>query len=133
MTLLLDTHVWIWSQERVERLGRKTRAALSDLNQQRFVSAISTLEIARLIKRGLLRFHQPFPHWKEDALRELHARSIDLTHEIAWEAYNLPGVFHNDPADRVLVATARLHDFHLVTADDLILRYAHVKTVSAKK
>jgi PIN domain nuclease of toxin-antitoxin system len=131
--LLLDTHVWLWSQEQVERLGRKTRAALSDLEQQRFVSAISTFEIGRLISRKLLRFRQPFSHWKEDALRELQARTIDVTHEIAWEAYNLPGVFHSDPADRILVATARLHDFLLVTADDLILRYAHVKTLPAKK
>ena len=38
----------------------------------------------------------------------LHAETIGLTHEIAWDAYNLPGKFHNDPADRVLVATARL-------------------------
>jgi PIN domain nuclease of toxin-antitoxin system len=133
MKLLLDTHVWLWSQEQVERLGRKTRAALSDLNQQRFISAISTFEIARLVSRGLLQFHQPFPYWQEDALRELHAQTIDVTHEIAWEAYNLPGLFHNDPADRILVATARLHDFLLVTADDLILRYAHVKTISATR
>ena len=133
MKLLLDTHVWLWSQEQVERLGRKTRAVLSDLNQQRFVSAISTFEIGRLIKRGRLRFHQPFTSWREDALRELHAQPIDVTHEITWEACNLPGAFHNDPADRILVATARLHDLLLVTADDLILRYAHVKTISANK
>ena len=133
MKLLLDTHVWIWSQEQVERLGQKTRAALSDLAQQRFVSAISTFEIARLVRIGLLRFHQPFPQWKQEALGELRAHTIDLTHEISWEAYNLPEPFHNDPADRILVATARLHDFLLVTADDLILRYKHVKTLSAKR
>ena len=133
MKLLLDTHVWLWSHEQVERLGAKTKSALSDLARGRFVSAISTFEIARLISYGHLRFHQPFSQWQEEALRELHAGTIDITHEIAWEAYNLPGVFHNDPADRILVATARLHDFLLVTADDLILRYPHVKTMSAKK
>jgi hypothetical protein len=41
------------------------------------------------------------------------------------------GSFHNDPADRILVATARLHDLVVITADDLILRYRHVKTLSA--
>lgn len=132
MKLLLDTHVWLWTQEQMERLGRKTRAALSDLEQPRFLSAISTFEIARLISAGRLRFHQPFLSWKEDAVRELHAHTLDVTHEIAWEAYNLPGSFHNDPADRILVATARLHDFVLVTADELILRYRNVKTLSAK-
>ena len=62
---------------------------------------------------------------------ELRALPLDLTHEIAWEAYNLPGRFHNDPADRILVATARLMKLTLVTADNLILRYPHVKTMSA--
>ena len=52
---------------------------------------------------------------------------------MAWEAYNLPGKFHKDPADRILVATARLHNFTLLTADDLILRYAHVKSISARR
>lgn len=133
MKFLLDTHVWIWSHEAVERLGRKTKATLSDLEQQRFVSAISTFEIARLVARERLRFRQPFSHWKEDSLHELHAFPLDVTHEIAWEAYNLPGVFHNDPADRILVATARLHNLVLLTDDDFILRYAHVKTVSATR
>jgi PIN domain nuclease of toxin-antitoxin system len=133
MKFLLDTHIWIWSHEAVERLGSKTKASLSDVGQQRFVSAISTFEIARLIARGLLRFRQPFPQWKEDSLRELHAVALNVTHEIAWEAYNLPGIFHNDPADRILVATARLHDLIVVTADDLILRYAHVKTAAARR
>jgi len=54
-----------------------------------------------------------------------------VTHEIAWEAYNLPGAFHNDRADRVLVATARIKKLTLVTADDLILGYPHVKTLRA--
>ena len=56
---------------------------------------------------------------------------IPLTHEIAAEAYNLPGHFHKDPIDRVLVATARLERLTLITADDLILRYPHVKTAHA--
>ena len=133
MKLLLDTHVWIWSQETVDRLGGKTQARLADLEQPSFVSAISTLEIGRLITRGLLKFQQTFPGWRKESLRELDATTLDVTHEIAWEAYNLPSDFHADPADRILVATARLHDLTLVTADDLILRYRHVKSADARK
>lgn len=133
MNLLLDTHVWIWSHEAVERLGRKAKTALTDIDQPNYVSAISSLEIARLVALGLMRFQQTFPIWRSDSLRELDAASIDVTHEIAWEAYNLPGSFHNDPADRVLVATARIHDLVLLTADDLILRYRHVKTLNATR
>lgn len=131
MRYLLDTHVWIWSQESPERLGIKARRELSDLEQERFVSPISTLEIARLIDLGLLRLKHAFSEWKDVSLANLHAATVALTHEIAWEAYNLPGKFHNDPADRVLVATARIEKLTLITADDLILRYPHVKALPA--
>ena len=133
MSYLLDTHIWIWSQESPEHLGEKSRRELADITQERFVSAISTFEIARLIHLGLLRLKHRFTEWKRASLAELNALTIDVTHEIAWEAYNLPGTFHNDPADRVLVATARVAKLTLITADDLILRYPHVKTVSAKR
>ena len=131
MKYLLDTHVWIWSQEDPKRLGENARRLLLDSKQEHFVSAISTLEISRLIDRGLLRLKHRFAEWKELSLAQLQVGTTDVTHEIAWEAYNLPGKFHSDPADRVLVATARLNGFTLLTADDLILRYGHVKTVSA--
>ena len=133
MRYLLDTHIWIWSQENPEQLGQKSRRELGDIAQERFVSAISTLEIARLIHLGLVRLRHRFTEWKQFSLAELNAATLDLTKEIAWEAYNLPGRFHNDPADRVLVATARIANLTLITADDLILRYPHVKTLSAKR
>ena len=131
MRYLLDTHVWIWSQEVPERLNAKTRRELADLDQERFVSPISTLEVARLIHLGLLRLKHTFTEWKELSLAELGASTLGLTHEIAWEAYNLPGTFHADQADRVLVATARVEKLTLITADDLILRYPHVNTLRA--
>ena len=133
MRYLLDTHIWIWSQENPEQLGQKSRRELGDIAQERFVSAISTLEIARLIHLGLVRLRHRFTEWKQFSLAELNAATLDLTQEITWEAYNLPGRFHNDPADRVLVATARIANLTLITADDLILRYPHVKTLSAKR
>jgi PIN domain nuclease of toxin-antitoxin system len=133
VSYLLDTHIWIWSQENPDELSQKSRRELSDIAQERFVSAISTLEIARLIQIGFLRLRHRFAEWKQFSLAELNAATIDVTHEIAWEAYNLPGKFHNDPADRILVATARIANLTLITADDLILRYPHVRTVSAKK
>jgi PIN domain nuclease of toxin-antitoxin system len=133
VSYLLDTHIWIWSQENPEQLGQKSRRELTDISQERFVSTISTLEIARLIHLGLLRLRHRFAEWKQFSLAELNAATLDVNHEIAWEAYNLPGRFHNDPADRVLVATARIANLTLITADDLILRYPHVKTLSSKR
>lgn len=63
----------------------------------------------------------------------LRLRTIPVDHAISVEAYALPGDFHPDPADRILVATARLHDCHLVTADRRILSYAMVRTLAADK
>ena len=131
MMLLLDTHVWIWSQENPERLGREARHRLANPDEQRFVSPISTFEIARLLYLGLLHLKHPFAEWRTLSLGHLHAATTPLTHEIAAEAYSLPAHFHKDPIDRVLVATARLERLTLVTADDLILRYPHVKTLRA--
>lgn len=133
MKYLLDTHVWIWSQEDSDRLGNKTRRELADLGNERAISPISTLEIARLVHLGLLHLKHAFAEWQTLSLAHLHATTVPLTHEIAAEAYQLPGVFHKDPIDRVLVATARLHNLRLITADDLILRYAHVQTLHARR
>ena len=104
---------------------------LAETSEDLFISAISTFDIARLLSNELLRLRHRFVEWKEISFAELRALPVDLTHEIAWEANNLSGSFHNDPADRLLVATARLMKLTLVTADNLILRYPHVKTMSA--
>ncbi len=55
-----------------------------------------------------------------------------MTHEIAAEAYALPPGFHKDPADRILVAAARCHQLTLLTADERILQYPHVRTIHAQ-
>ena len=55
------------------------------------------------------------------------ARLVDLTPEIIADSTNLPGSFHNDPADQLLVATARVLDIPMMTADSKILSYSHVK------
>ena len=133
MKYLLDTHVWIWSQEDPDRLGNKTRRELANLGNERAISPISTLEIARLVHLGLLQLKHAFTEWRTLSLTHLHATTVPLTHEIATEAYQLPGGFHKDPIDRVLVATARLHNLRLITADDLILRYVHVQTLHGRR
>jgi PIN domain nuclease of toxin-antitoxin system len=131
MRLLLDTHIWIWAQETPEKFGRHTRGLLEDLGNGVSVSAIAALEIARLVFLHRLQLTEPASVWIADSVRSLGAQMLDVTPQIAAEAYELPGSFHKDPADRVLVATARLHNLTLLTADNLILRYPHVKTLRA--
>jgi PIN domain nuclease of toxin-antitoxin system len=131
MRLLLDTHAWIWAQESPENFGRRARALLEDISNSVSVSAIAALEIARLIFLRRIQLAESASAWIADSVRSLGAQSLDVTPHIAAEAYELPANFHKDPVDRVLVATARVHNLTLITADELILRYPHVKTLRA--
>ena len=132
MTLLLDTHVWVWSQEQPEKLGRRAARALVSPDEVNTVCTISTLEIARLVAGGAISLAMPLPDWITHSLRELDATTLAVSHEIAQEAYALPAPFHRDPADRVLVAAARIHQMVLLTADERLLQYPHVDTLDVR-
>lgn len=133
MTFLLDTHVWIWSQECPERLGRRTVKLLLAARHVNSVCAISTLEISRLLAAGFIALSMPLRDWVEQSLTDLAAETVAITHQVAMEAYELPGRVHKDPADRLLVAAARCHGLTLVTADDRILAYPKVRTLDARR
>ena len=91
------------------------------------------LEIARLIHVGLLELGGSLDQWIDDSIEALQCSSIEMSHRIAAGAYRLPSGFHKDPADRILVATAREHDLTLVTADERILAYDSVATLDARQ
>ena len=128
MTLLLDTHVWLWAVEASDKLGRRTKALLLKSSNDRLVSAISALEIARLCLDERMIFSVSPKKWIEDSTRDLLLQHVDVGYAIAVEAYSLPHPFHRDAVDRVLVATARSHQATLLTADERILAYRHVRT-----
>jgi len=130
--ILLDTHVWIWSQEMPERLGPVARGAIADEANELYVSAASTLEISRLLWGGRLALAGRPATWVCSSLEALLAETIPLTNEISMAAYDLSGEFHRDPIDRILVATATVHDLTLATADERILAYAHVLSLDAQ-
>jgi PIN domain nuclease of toxin-antitoxin system len=133
MNLLLDTHVWIWSQEDPERIGEQARQGLLRNDRSVFVSTISTLEIARLAAIGLIELKGPLDLWVRDSLEALQAKTIEISHRVAMGAYQLPGDFHKDPADRLIVATAREHELMLMSADHRILTYPSVESLDAEK
>ena len=128
MSVLLDTHVWIWCQESPEEIGRGSRQILESLAHSLFVSTISSLEISRLRAAGVVSLSESLSSWIEDTLGSMGCVTIPMSHEIAVAAYELPGAFHKDPVDRVLVATARVHDLELMTGDARILEYSHVRS-----
>jgi PIN domain nuclease of toxin-antitoxin system len=131
--VLLDTHVWIWTQEQPERLGPRTNRLLVGKEHENWVCPISTLEIARLAAVGDIRLSMPLSQWIAQSMTELSAQTASLSHEVAMEAYALPSPFHRDPADRLLVAAARQNGLTVVTADARILAYPHVRTQDARR
>lgn len=130
--VLLDTHVWIWSFDGSERLGKSAGDILEDPKTERWVSAVSTLEIARLMAGKDLEISCSVSEWIERAIHDLKLESQDVNHEIAIKAYQLPGSFHRDPADRQIVATAICLGLELMTADERILQYTGVNTIDAR-
>ena len=132
MNVLLDTHVWIWSQESPDRLGPKAIEILASEENGVFVSTVSTLEIARLASRGRITLAGRLRTWISESIEALLAGTVEVTHEIAMVAYDLPGEFHPDPADRMLVATAAVHDLVLISADERILEYPHLRSLDAR-
>jgi PIN domain nuclease of toxin-antitoxin system len=130
MRLLLDTHVWIWFVQGNSTL-RKHAPFIEQVIQesQVLVSPISCWETGQLSSRGRIQLPMPCQVWVEQALDGFALAQFSPA--IAVEANYLPGNFHPDPADRMLVATARLLDLVLVTRDARILGYGthgHVKT-----
>ena len=133
MRILLDTHVLIWAVEGPEELGRNSKSLIEDGENEIFISPVSTLEIAQLIRSGRIDLNQTLGSWIKRAMKNLKAETAPFTHEIAETAYRLQEPFHKDPADRILVASAVLENFTLITADERILNYKHSSSVNARK
>lgn len=133
MTLLLDTHVWYWALEAPDNMGRLCCTALRSMENTLVVSSISTVEFGQLQASGKITFKGTLESWIRRGTNILGLRTAELSHPIALLAYTLPGSFHKDPADRILVATA-IHDgYTIVTADERILAYPHVKSMDARR
>lgn len=124
--LVLDTHVWVWLMEGVASLKPHVRRRIeaSATEDGLLVSAISVWEVAMLESKGRLTFDQNCNAWVKDALAAPGVSLVPLEPEIAVASTRLPADFHGDPADRIIVATARTHGHTLVTADGAILSYA---------
>jgi len=128
--LLLDTHVWIWFMLADAELsigGRQVinRAAASG---QLRIAAISVWEAALLASRGRVALGRPLAQWITEAVSAPGLAIEPLLPQVAIDACSLPEVFHRDPADQLIVATARVYHCPLVTVDTKILAYPHVQT-----
>jgi len=128
--IVLDTHIWVWWVHSDKRLTQ-AQTELITANESGIIgiSAITLWEVAKLVELGRLEFPCPINKWFEQALNYPGIQILELTQKIAVESTCLPGNFHRDPADQIIVATARLFDCPLVTSDEHILKYPHVKAI----
>ena len=127
--ILLDTHIWVWWVDESERLSSTMAEAIrKGVDDGLGVSIISCWEVAKLVENGRLKLAYPVEHWLHSALNYPGVVLLDLTPKIVVESTRLPGTFHKDPADQLIVATARVYESLLLTADAKITAYEYVKT-----
>jgi PIN domain nuclease of toxin-antitoxin system len=136
--ILLDTHVLIWSLQDAAALGPEARILLDEqiLAEGLMISAITVWEIALLAKKSRIVLGMDVMKWIEDTLALPGLVLGALDPPIAVGSVMLPGDFHNDPSDRIIIATARHHSLKLLTADQAILDYGaagHVNVIDARR
>ncbi len=130
MKYLLDTHAWIWAMDKPDELPPKVRAEVFRAANMPFgLSVMSVWEASKKESIGKLRLSAPIGQWFALAIREPFVRLQPLTIDIAHESNHLPGEFHRDPADQIIVATARQHGLTLISTDERILSYQHVRSL----
>ncbi len=131
---LLDTHIWLW-YARGDRHRLNTRVAerltALDKAERLHLSVMSVWELGLLTAKNRLHLGQPCAEWVQTFFSRTRVRLIELDVPTALSANQLPGQFHADPADRLLVATARHHGLRLITEDRKILDYARQGYVRA--
>ena len=128
MNLLLDTCAILWIVSTPHRLSDVARTALEQPDTSVCVSAISCAEIACGVERGRIELDRHWKVWfrRHTEINGWECLPIDL--RVMEEAYSLPPPFHADPADRTIVATARMNSLSVLTGDRRILDYPHVET-----
>jgi PIN domain nuclease of toxin-antitoxin system len=120
LKLLLDTHIWIWSHLEPNRLARRVRAQIERLPNDLWLSPLSVWEFLMLCRKGRLAPQGGPLNWVTQALAAMPVTEAVLTLDIALETERID-IVSRDPVDRFLVATARVLDLTLVSADRRII------------
>jgi PIN domain nuclease of toxin-antitoxin system len=117
---LLDTHIWIWNYTAPEKLTSEVARELANPDNERFLSPVSIWEVAILLEKRRVNLRQDFGEWFKKSVEDLALIEAPLRWGVAHELrFTLLG--HRDLADRFLVATAKVYDMTLVTADERLM------------
>ncbi len=128
--IVLDTHAWWWTVSEPGQLSPKARQLIRKTpSEQRAIASISIWEFAMMVTRGRIKLSISPDEWLDYAINKTGITILYLNSKIALESCNLPGDFHKDPADRIIVAATRVSRSKLITKDQKIIEYPHVTTV----
>ena len=131
MKYLLDTHTWIWWHMNPGKLSNKVKGLIANPNNydELLLSAISPWEFSKLLEKQQLGISCEPEDWLRQALAMPKFRLVPLSPVIACRSTSLPPPFHSDPADQIIVATARAENAVLLTKDDKIRKYRHMRSL----
>lgn len=132
ISYLVDTHILVWWRQDFKRLSKAQAQVLNHLEERREaagLSAISLRELAKMIQQRRVEVGLPLEAWLGDIASHPLLTILPITSNIAAESVRLGDDFHRDPADQIIVATARCHDLTLVTADERIRKWGQVRVV----
>ena len=129
MIVVLDTCAVVWAVSEPQQIPDRAARLVQAEDAEVCVSAISCAEVACASARGRIEIDRHWRHWFRHYIELNGWTVLPVDLEASEEAYALPEPFHRDPADRIIVASARLRGAPVVTADARILDYPHVKTV----
>ena len=127
----LDTHTWIWWNMNPKKLSKKVKKLIHDTEgyDELLLSAISPWEFSKLLEKKRLGISCNPEDWIKAALDMPKLRVIPLHPILAYRSTILPQPFHDDPADQIIVASAREENATILTKDQKILKYEHVKSL----
>jgi PIN domain nuclease of toxin-antitoxin system len=131
MPTVLDTHAWVWWVTKDRRLSRRARTAIERAagRGELYLSVFSIWEVAKKVEEGQIALDRPLDEWLDAALEAESLQLAELTRAIVVDSCKLPQPFHGDPADQVIVATARSLSAIAVTKDARLRDYPHVRTL----
>lgn len=126
--ILLDTCVLLWLASDQKKLSVNAKKAIEQHAESLFVSAITAFEIALKVRNNKLKLQLPAMDWFSEALDFHGIHELPVTSSIAISSVQLPSL-HNDPCDRMIIATAQMNAMKILTPDDLISQYKHTEVI----
>ncbi len=130
--IVLDTHILVWWCDGDDKLSVKAKKRIDaalESEEEILISSISAWEVSMLVSKNRLTLTMDVDTWLQTVNEIDKVRFVPVDNKIAIESTRLPDEFHKDPADRMIVALARTLSATLITADEKILNYPHVKTI----